>query len=139
MLTKLLALTGFSWARRWNAQAARERLETLLDYLEGADSPIEEGDWAFIESFFPAHLQSEYRKAHRALRRKFAIRGCKQGIIRCAEEMGEVQDAKLLAWREEERQGKRKTTNPANEPLEFTPGRHWGKNEADTDYITDPE
>lgn len=128
MFAKLFALLGFKSARRWDAQSESERLSSLLEYLQAADVPLEETDYAFVEKFYSETLLAEYRKEFRGLRRKFAIRGCKLGLIQCAERMDGMMTEQLLEWKEQERQRgsrKRKTgdTSEADEVLEFTPGR----------------
>lgn len=104
MFAKLLAYVGFASARRWDAQAMQARLAAILEYLEGADSAIEESDYAFVEGFFPPYLQSEYRKEMRLLRRKYTIIGCKLGQIECQKRMDAKETEKHLRWKEEEKQ-----------------------------------
>jgi hypothetical protein len=122
MLAKLFAFFGLKRARRWDAQAEAVRLASLLEYLEAADVALEEMEYAFIEKFYSETMRAEYQKELRALRRKFGIRGCKLGLIDCAERGDGLMTEQFLAWKEDERQRggrKRKTA----EPMEFTPGR----------------
>lgn len=123
MLAKLFAFFGFKSARRWDAQAEAVRLASLLEYLEAADVPLENMDYAFIEKFYSQALLAEYQKELRALRRRFAIRGCKVGLIDCAERGDGLMTEQLLAWKEEERKRSTRKRKTADEPMTFTSGR----------------
>jgi len=142
MIAKLFAKLGSDTARRWDAQSDNDRLSSLLEYLEAADVPLEENDYAFIEGFYSEALLAEYRKELRALRRKFAVRGCKFGLIQCAERMDGLMTEQLLAWKEEERQRgggrKRKTMDSPSEPepMEFKPGRKLSDEPKLSDQVT---
>ena len=122
MLAKLFAFFGIKRARRWDAQAEAVRLASLLEYLEAADVPLEEADYAFVERFYSEALLAEFRKELRALRRKFAIRGCKLGLVDCAERGDGLMTDQLLTWKAEERARGQRKRNTA-EPMDFTPGR----------------
>ncbi len=135
MLAKLFAFLGIKRARRWDAQAEAVRLASLLEYLEAADVPLEEADYAFIERFYSEALLAEFRKELRALRRKFAIRGCKMGLIDCAERGDGLMTDQLLAWKEEERARGTRRRKTA-EPMDFTPGRKFDDEPKYSDQIT---
>lgn len=115
MFAKLFAWFGFANARRWDAQSAAVRLGKILQYLEGADSSLEESDYVFAERYLTQGSLAEFHKEQRALRRKFTIRACKFGLIECAERQNKTVPAELQAWRNEERQrsrSKRRTLDP---------------------------
>lgn len=128
MIAKVFAALGSETARKWDSRNEEERLRSLLRYLEAADNSLEENDYVFIEGFYPEALLSEFRQKYRALRREYAIRGCKLGIIECRERRGDPEDKEIAFWREEERnrtkKRKRKTQDQtAEDVMEFTPGR----------------
>lgn len=109
MFSKIFAFFGFKAARGWVAQADSVRLTSLLRQLDSADVSLEEWEYEFIERFYGDTLKSKYRFELRGLRRKFAIRGCKLGLIECAERSDGMMTAELLEWREEARRNWRKT------------------------------
>jgi len=117
MLSKIFAFFGFKVARGWVAQADSVRLTSLLRRLESADVGLEEWDYEFVERFFGDSLKAKYDQELRGLRRKFAIRGCKVGLIACAEHNGGTTTPELLEWREEVRRNwrKPKTEDAENE------------------------
>ncbi len=134
MLAKLFAFFGLKRARRWDAQAEAVRLASLLEYLEAADVSLEEMEYAFIEKFYSETMRAEYQKELRALRRKFGIRGCKLGLIDCAERGDGLMTEQFLTWKEEERTRGTKKRKTA-EPMDFTPGRIF-QNEQTTEQTT---
>lgn len=115
MLSKIFAFFGFKAARGWVAQADSVRLTSLLRRLESADVGLEEWDYEFVERFFGDSLKAKYDQELRGLRRKFAIRGCKLGLIECAERSDGMMTAELLDWREEARRNWRKTKTTEDE------------------------
>lgn len=152
MIAKVFAALGSETARKRDSLNEEERLRALLRYLEAADNSLEESDYVFIEGFFPTELLSEFRQEYRALRREYAIRGCKFGIIECRGRRHEPEDKETAHWREEERKrlakrNRKRGRKPdgaiehqqPEEPLEFTPGKFRKEKETDDPIEESPK
>lgn len=106
MFAKLFSYFGLPKARKWAAQDDQARLVEILEYISASDSNRKQEDYDFVEYFYTSTQRSEFDKEFRAIRRKFAIRGCKSGIIECERRIKGM-DAKLPAhmqeWEEQEK------------------------------------
>lgn len=92
-----------------------------------------------IRGFMNPKLIAEFEEKTLALENSIAARAIQvQKVERRVGSGKPMSEHDLAIMRREGLMGEKKRESK-DELLEFTPGKQWGKNEADTDYITDPE
>lgn len=148
MIVRIFAWMGFGWARRTKAQEDLKVLRGALVALKKPGVQLSGDAYRVSDSYATEMLRAEFERDFLNLRNKHAKRRCRVGLVECEMALNGnnlallSDDLKQIAEEEGLYSYPRylREADTKDEPLEFTPGRQWGKKDEETpDYVADNE